>query len=144
MISALPLLRTLFYGSSAHTASAKFLPDPAGASTKSQTPSATLTAAVPLAGLPAFPLPWSHYVRLLGVAHPEARHFYKAEALRGGWTVRQLDRQIGSQFYERTALSRNKTAMLRKGQVTTPDDVLNCAHSCAMNAFENSGSVPTV
>lgn len=30
--------------------------------------------------------------------------------------MRQLDRQINSQFYERTALSRNKGTMLRKGQ----------------------------
>jgi predicted nuclease of restriction endonuclease-like (RecB) superfamily len=69
-------------------------------------------------------LPWSCYVRLLSVRNPEAQRFYEAEALRGGWTVRQLDRQIGSQFYERTALSRNKAAMLRKGQQQTPDDVV--------------------
>jgi predicted nuclease of restriction endonuclease-like (RecB) superfamily len=30
--------------------------------------------------------------------------------------VRQLDRQISTLFYERTALSRNKAALLRKGQ----------------------------
>jgi predicted nuclease of restriction endonuclease-like (RecB) superfamily len=71
-----------------------------------------------------FPLPWSCYVRLLSVRRPEARRFYEGEALRGGWTVRQLDRQIGSQFYERTALSKNKAAMLRKGQQQTPDDVM--------------------
>jgi predicted nuclease of restriction endonuclease-like (RecB) superfamily len=71
-----------------------------------------------------FPLPWSCYVRLLTVRNPEARRFYEGEALRGGWTVRQLDRQIGSQFYERTALSKNKAAMLRKGQQQTPDDVM--------------------
>src|SRR6185437_1401687 len=45
-----------------------------------------------------------------------ARSFYEDEALRGGWSVRQLDRQIESQFYERTALSRNKAAMLLKGR----------------------------
>jgi DUF1016 N-terminal domain len=53
--------------------------------------------------LPAFLLPWSHYVQLLAVKNPNARGFYEAEALRGGWSVRQLRRQIGSQFYERTA-----------------------------------------
>jgi predicted nuclease of restriction endonuclease-like (RecB) superfamily len=53
-----------------------------------------------------------------------ARQFYEAEALRGGWSVRQLDRQIGSQFYERTALSKNKTAMLVKGAVPKPEDVV--------------------
>lgn len=63
----------------------------------------------------AFPLSWSHYVRLLTVQNEDARRFYEKEALRGGWSVRQLDRQIASQFYERTLLSRNKAAMLKKG-----------------------------
>jgi predicted nuclease of restriction endonuclease-like (RecB) superfamily len=71
---------------------------------------------------PQFPLPWSHYLRLMTVKNAEARAFYEAEALRGGWSVRQLDRQIGSQFYERTALSRNKAALLRGGQDATPAD----------------------
>ena len=39
-----------------------------------------------------FPLPWSAYVRLLSVKNSRARDFYEAEALRGGWSVRQLDR----------------------------------------------------
>ena len=63
-----------------------------------------------------FPLPWSHYVLLVRrTRSPEARSFYQTEALRGGWSVRQLDRQIASRFYERTALSRNKAAMLTRG-----------------------------
>jgi predicted nuclease of restriction endonuclease-like (RecB) superfamily len=70
----------------------------------------------------SFPLPWSSYVRLLSVKNENARRFYETEALAGGWSVRQLDRQINSQFYERTALSRNKAAMLRKGQKALPED----------------------
>ncbi len=70
----------------------------------------------------ALPLSWSHYVRILSVEKPEARRFYEEEALRGGWTVRQLSRQIDSQFYERIALSRNKAAMLKKGQAAKPGD----------------------
>ncbi len=71
-----------------------------------------------------FQLPWSSYVRLLALRNEKARQFYEAEALRCGWTVRQLDRQISSQFYERTALSRNKAAMLGKsGQAKTGDDL---------------------
>jgi predicted nuclease of restriction endonuclease-like (RecB) superfamily len=38
--------------------------------------------------------------------------------------VRQLARQIDSQFYERTALSRNKAAMLKKGQVGRTEDAI--------------------
>ncbi len=72
-----------------------------------------------------FPLPWSAFVRLLSVKDTHARQFYETEALRGGWSVRQLDRQIGSQFYERTALSKNKAAMLTKGAVAKPEDAIN-------------------
>jgi predicted nuclease of restriction endonuclease-like (RecB) superfamily len=69
-----------------------------------------------------FPLPWSAYIRLLSVQSEHARAFYEAEALRGGWSVRQLDRQISSMFYERTALSRNKVAMLRTGEKPQEED----------------------
>lgn len=69
-----------------------------------------------------FPLPWSHYVKLLSVDSDAARRFYEEEALRGGWSLRQLARQIGTQFYECTALSRNKAAMLQKGGMALPED----------------------
>ncbi len=71
-----------------------------------------------------FPLPWSHYVRLLKVKKEAARLFYETEALRGGWSVRQLDRQISTLFYERTLASRNKSGMLKKGAVPEQDEVL--------------------
>ncbi|QTD44090.1 PDDEXK nuclease domain-containing protein [Ottowia testudinis] len=71
-----------------------------------------------------FLLPWSAYVRLLMVKDEHARRFYEAEALRGGWSVRQLDRQIASQFYERTAFSKDKAAMLVKGAAPRPEDAV--------------------
>ncbi|MEI6790517.1 MAG: DUF1016 N-terminal domain-containing protein, partial [Myxococcaceae bacterium] len=74
--------------------------------------------------MPDFPLPWSYYIRLLSLRSLEAREFYTVEALRGGWTKRQLFRQVDSQFYERTLLSRNKMAMLQKGQIKKPEDAL--------------------
>ena len=74
----------------------------------------------------AFPLPWSHYVLLISRSRsPEAFAFYHTEALRGGWSVRQLSRQMDSQFYERTALSRNKAAMLAKGAKPQPGDAVS-------------------
>ena len=86
----------------------------------------TASAESPSARLPAlataFALPWSHYVALLAVKDLAPRRFYEAEALRGGWSVRQLNRQIGSLFYERTALSRDKAAMLTKGAKPRPED----------------------
>jgi predicted nuclease of restriction endonuclease-like (RecB) superfamily len=71
-----------------------------------------------------FQLPWSAYVRLLSIKIPEARKFYETEALRSGWSIRQLNRQIGSQFYERIALSRNKAAMLQKAETAEPGDTI--------------------
>jgi len=71
---------------------------------------------------PHFSLPWSVYVTLLSVKSENGRRFYEKEALRGAWSVRQLDRQINSQFYERVTLSRNKAAMLRRGKVKLPED----------------------
>lgn len=66
----------------------------------------------------------SAYVRLLSVKSPEARNLYETEAFRAGWAVRQLDRQIESQFYERTALSKNKAAMLKKAETAEPGDAI--------------------
>lgn len=87
----------------------------------SETPSRILT----LAELGRrFTLPWSAYVRLLSVKNEQARRFYETETLRGGWSVRQLDRQVNSQFYERTALSRNKSTMLTKGAAALPEDAV--------------------
>ena len=73
----------------------------------------------------AFPLSWSHYVMLVRrVKNEGARKFYESEALRSGWSVRQLDRQISSQFYDRTLLSKNKSAILKKGEKPLPEDIV--------------------
>lgn len=74
--------------------------------------------------LKRFPLPWSHYVRLLSVSNSDIRAFYESEALRGGWSVRQLDRQVSTLFYERTLLSENKAAMLKKGTEAKLEDAV--------------------
>lgn len=74
-----------------------------------------------------FPLPWSAYVQLLLVRNEAAREFYEAEAMAGGWTIRQLRRQIDTQFYERTALSHDKEAMLRHGRQPQVGDTIDPA-----------------
>lgn len=73
-------------------------------------------------------MPWSSYVRLLSVKSEVARRFYETEVLRCGWSVRQLDRLINRQFYERIALSRNKAAMLQKAEVAEPQDTITPEH----------------
>jgi hypothetical protein len=55
-----------------------------------------------------FTLSWSHYRLLMRLDEPFKREFYEAECISGNWSVRQLDRQIQSMLYERTALSKQK------------------------------------
>ena len=61
-------------------------------------------------------------MELLGVRSIQARTSYEAEALRNGWSVQQLKRQIDTQFFERTALSRDKVAMLSDASVPVASD----------------------
>jgi len=46
-------------------------------------------------------LSWSHYRLLMKVEDETRRDFYKRECVESGWSVRQLERQINSFFYER-------------------------------------------
>jgi predicted nuclease of restriction endonuclease-like (RecB) superfamily len=61
-----------------------------------------------------FPLSWSHYRLLMRLDEPFKREFYEVECIRGNWSVRQLDRQIQSMLYERTALSKRKLSVIAK------------------------------
>lgn len=75
----------------------------------------------------AFPPAWSHCVLLTTRSRsPEAFAFYHGEALRGGWSVRQFQRQIDSQFYGRRALSKNKL-VAREYLTALPDEIMLAA-----------------
>ena len=63
--------------------------------------------------LARFRLGWSHYVTLLSISNPDERSFYEIETEANGWSVRELERQIGSSLYERLALSRDKEGIRR-------------------------------
>ena len=46
-------------------------------------------------------LSWTHYRVLIRVDSDAARPYYEKEALASGWSVRDLQRAIHSQYYER-------------------------------------------
>lgn len=77
-------------------------PNPQTVSAELTDPGIRQTPSAESVSWPRFPLPWSHYVRLLSVADPRAREYYEREALLGGWSARQLDRQIASLAFQRT------------------------------------------
>lgn len=57
-------------------------------------------------------LSWTHYRVLIKVNRRNVRDFYEIEAIRNGWSARQLERQINSLLFERLAKSRDKKGVL--------------------------------
>ena len=53
-------------------------------------------------------LSWSHYRLLISVGDEEARAYYLEEARKSLWSVRELQRQINSFYYERLLENRAK------------------------------------
>ena len=53
-------------------------------------------------------LSYTHFVELMKCDNPTKRVFYEIEAIKGAWSVRELKRQIGSLYYERSGLSLDK------------------------------------
>ena len=53
-------------------------------------------------------LSWSHYRLLISVENEEARQYYLDEARKSLWSVRELQRQINSFYYERLLENRAK------------------------------------
>ena len=57
-------------------------------------------------------LSYSHFQELVAIEDPLKRSFYEGECTRGNWSVRELQRQISSLFYERTAMSKDKKRLV--------------------------------
>lgn len=53
-------------------------------------------------------LSWSHYRLLMRVENEEARAFYLKESIESAWSVRQLERQINSFYYQRLLASQHQ------------------------------------
>ena len=58
-------------------------------------------------------LSYSHLEQLVDLDDDLKRAFYEVECLRGNWSVRELKRQIGSLYFERSGLSRDKRKLAR-------------------------------
>lgn len=56
-------------------------------------------------------LSWTHYRTLMQVTDPNARAWYEKEAYEQTWSVRTLQRNISTQYYDRMLLSHNSQAV---------------------------------
>ena len=64
-------------------------------------------------------LTWTHFRSLLRVPDEKARLWYLNEASRESWSVRTLDRNIGSQYYQRLLASQHKDAVKTEMETLT-------------------------
>jgi predicted nuclease of restriction endonuclease-like (RecB) superfamily len=67
-------------------------------------------------------LSFTHLVELVALEDDTKRAFYEVECIRGNWSVRELKRQMGSLYYERTGLSRNKQKLSELAQKSAEKD----------------------
>lgn len=56
-------------------------------------------------------LSWSHYRLLMRIQDDKAREFYASECSKSGWSVRQLERQIHTMYYQRILASQDKASV---------------------------------
>jgi predicted nuclease of restriction endonuclease-like (RecB) superfamily len=73
-------------------------------------------------------LNWSQYKLIIRIENEDKRAFYVAESVKNNWTVRQLERQINSLFYERMLLSNDKQSVLevarKEKQPQSPSEII--------------------
>ncbi len=71
----------------------------------------------------------SHLIYLSNIKNDLKRAFYEREAIYGCWTIKELDRQVSSLYYERMGISKDKMALQRHVTETayglTPRDILH-------------------
>ena len=73
-------------------------------------------------------LSWTHYRLLLPIDDEDKREYYIAETTKNNWSVRQMERQINSQLFERLLLSNDKESVLAvaRNEVipTNPNEII--------------------
>ena len=62
-------------------------------------------------------LSYTHLAQLMSITDPVEKAFYEIQSIKGVWSKRELKRQIDSNLYLRTGLSRNKDLSVEKANV---------------------------
>ena len=70
----------------------------------------------------------THLLYLSNIAEPLKRAFYEQEAISGCWTVKELERQVASLYYERMGISKDKQLLhqraTKEALATRPQDII--------------------
>lgn len=65
-------------------------------------------------------LSWSHYRILMRISDKDQRDWYTEECAKSNWSVRQLERQIHTMYYQRLLASKDKASVAAEIQTTEP------------------------
>jgi len=75
-------------------------------------------------------LSWTHYKMIIRLKDENARVWYMEESIKSNWSTRALDRQIGTQYYERLLSSQEKQGLeleakeKTKKMLATPKEII--------------------
>lgn len=75
-------------------------------------------------------LSWTHYKMIIRLKDEHARVWYMEESIKSNWSTRALDRQIGTQYYERLLSSQEKQGLeleakeKTKKMLATPKEII--------------------
>jgi len=75
--------------------------------------------AFPIQETVSLELSWSHYNLLARQEKTAARLWYQQEAIQQSWSVRALERQIGTLYYERLLASKDKSLVEQEANTNT-------------------------
>ena len=64
-------------------------------------------------------LSWSHYRLIMRIENEKARDYYIEETIASNWSVRALERQINSLYYERLISSQEKQLVIQEAKENT-------------------------
>ncbi|MDR2918199.1 MAG: PDDEXK nuclease domain-containing protein [Tannerella sp.] len=70
-------------------------------------------------------LSYSHFIELLSIEDSLERLFYEVESIKNNWSVRELERAIGTSLFVRTGLSKNKQAVIAKMKNLKPENTVD-------------------
>lgn len=66
-------------------------------------------------------LSWSHYRLIIKLKSEQAREYYIQESVASNWSVRALERQINTQYFERILASKDKQPVEKEAKEKTKD-----------------------
>lgn len=91
---------------------------------------------------------FSHFIEFMTIKEPFQRYFYESLAIKNSWSVRHLKRQVDSMLFERTALSKDKNALIKDNKSNkdielTPADIIKDPYCFEFLGFNDKEMLST-